>query len=93
MMQKRLLSLLLITVAVLGIGLILSQRQQPVSSDGRAESGPLVPALSSALNDISSVRIRKAKDELVAELSRTESGWVVANRHNYPADISRCART
>ncbi|MBK8067328.1 MAG: DUF4340 domain-containing protein [Rhodanobacteraceae bacterium] len=89
MMQKRLLSLLLITVAVLGIGLILSQRQQPVSSDGRAESGPLVPALSSALNDISSVRIRKAKDELVAELSRTESGWVVANRHNYPADISK----
>lgn len=89
MMQKRLLSLLLITVAVLGIGLILSQRQQPVSSDGRAESGPLVPALASALNDVSSLRIVKAKDELVAELTRTESGWVVSNRHNYPADIGK----
>ncbi len=89
MMQKRLLSLLLITVAVLGIGLILSQRQQPVSSDGRSESGLLVPALASALNDVSSLRILKAKDELVAELTRTESGWVVSSRHNYPADMGK----
>jgi hypothetical protein len=88
MMQKRLLSLLLITVAVLGIGLILTQRQQPVV-EGRAESGDLVPGLASALNTVSSIRITKAKNELIAELKRGEAGWTVANRHDYPADISK----
>ena len=88
MMQKRLLSLLLITVAVLGIGLILTQRQQPIV-EGRTESGPLVPDLAAALNDVSSIRISKAKGELVAELKRSDSGWTVANRSNYPADIAK----
>lgn len=88
MMQKRLLSLLLITVAVLGIGLILTQRQQP-TGEGRGESGPLVPGLAAALNDISSIRISKAKGELVAELTRSDSGWSVANRSNYPADLAK----
>lgn len=88
MMQKRLLSLLLITVAVLGIGLILTQRQQP-TGEGRSESGPLVPGLAAALNDISSIRISKAKGELVAELTRSDSGWSVANRSNYPADLAK----
>jgi hypothetical protein len=88
MMQKRLLSLLLITVAVLGIGLILTQRQQPVV-EGRAESGELVPGLANALNDVSSIRISKASDELVAELKRGEAGWTVGNRHDYPADIGK----
>ena len=88
MMQKRLLSLLLITVAVLGIGLILTQRQQPVV-ENQAESGPLVPELANALNDVSSIKISKAKDEVIAELVRAENGWTVANRHNYPANISK----
>ncbi len=88
MMQKRLLSLLLITVAVLGIGLILSQRQQPVA-ETQAASGALVPELASALNDVSSIRISKAKDELIAHLKRGENGWTVANRHDYPANIGK----
>jgi hypothetical protein len=88
MMQKRLLSLLLITVAVLGIGLILSQRQQPVA-ETQAESGPLVPELAAKLNDVSSIRITKAKAEVVAELKRGESGWTVTNRHGYPANIGK----
>ena len=88
MMPKRLLSLLLITVAVLGIGLILTQRQQPIV-EGRTESGPLVPGLAAALNDVSSIRISKAKGELVAELKRSDSGWTVANRSDYPADIAK----
>lgn len=88
MMQKRLLSLLLITVAVLGIGLILTQRQQPVI-ESQAQTGPLVPDLASALNDVSSIRISKAGDELVAELKRGENGWTVANRHDYPANMGK----
>lgn len=88
MMQKRLLSLLLITVAVLGIGLILTQRQQP-TVEGRSESGPLVPGLAAALNDVSSIRISKAKGELVAELTRGDAGWIVANRSNYLADVGK----
>jgi hypothetical protein len=89
MMQKRLLSLLLITLAVLGIGLILSQRQQPVAQGQQSNTGPLVPGLTSALNEVSSIRISKAGDELIAELKRSASGWTVANRHDYPADIGK----
>lgn len=88
MMQKRLLSLLLITVAVLGIGLVLSQRQQP-ADETQTNTGPLVPGLGSALNEVTSLRITKAKDELIAELKRTENGWVVANRHEHPADFGK----
>lgn len=88
MMQKRLLSLLLITVAVLGIGLILTQRQQPVVQN-EAQTGPLVPGLAEALNDVNLIRITRAGDELVAELKRGDSGWTVANRHDYPADMGK----
>lgn len=88
MMQKRLLSLLLITVAVLGIGLILSQRQQP-AGEPQAQTGALVPGLSAALNDVDSLRISKAGNELVAELKRVDQRWVVANRHDYPADFGK----
>ena len=88
MMQKRLLSLLLITVAVLGIGLILTQRQQS-DVEGHNAAGPLVPGLATALNEVSSIRISKAKGELVAELKRVDSGWTVANRSSYPADIAK----
>ncbi|MCP5476378.1 MAG: DUF4340 domain-containing protein [Rhodanobacteraceae bacterium] len=88
MMQKRLLSLLLITVAVLGIGLILTQRQQPIV-EGVSESGPLVPGLSNELNDIKALRITGAGNALIAELTRKDSGWVVSNRHDYPADFDK----
>jgi hypothetical protein len=88
MMQKRLLSLLLITVAVLGIGLILTQRQQPIV-EGVSESGPLVPGLSNELNEIKSLRISGAGNAVIADLTRKESGWVVANRHDYPADFDK----
>jgi hypothetical protein len=88
MMQKRLLSLMLITIAVLGIGLILTQRQQPIVQ-GSNETGPLVNGLANGLNEVNSLRITKGGDELVAELSRQESGWVLSNRHNYPADFDK----
>lgn len=88
MMQKRLLSLLLITVAVLGIGLILTQRQQPIV-EGVTESGPLVPGLSTELNEVKTVRISTAGNTVIAELTRQEDGWVVSNRHDYPADFDK----
>ncbi len=88
MMQKRLLSLLLITVAVLGIGLILTQRQQPIV-EGVSESGPLVPGLSNELNEIKGLRITGGGNAVIAELLRKDSGWVVANRHDYPADFDK----
>lgn len=88
MMQKRLLSLLLITVAVLGIGLILTQRQQPIV-EGVAESGPLVPGLGNELNEIKGIRISGAGDLVIADLARQESGWVVSSRHDYPADFDK----
>jgi len=87
MMQKRLVALLLITVAVLVIGLLLTQRQQATSN--MEQSGSLIPELSKSLNSVTGIKISKANNELIAELNKKESGWVVSSLHDYPADFSK----
>lgn len=88
MMRKRLISLILITIAVLGIGLFLTQRQQPLS-EGQAEPGPLIAGLNDAINEVNTLKISGAKDQLIAELAKQDGAWVVVNRHGYPADFAK----
>ena len=88
MMNRRLIALLLITLLVLGGGLILNGRQDPTPADASA-SGPLVPALEGKLNDVSTLKIIGANSSVIAELARREDHWVVVGKSGYPADIAR----
>lgn len=87
MAKNRLVFLVPVTAAVLAAGLWMSQGQQ--GSSGAAGSAPLVADLATRINDVSSLKISGAGGALIAELARGESGWTVANRQNYPADVGK----
>ncbi|MFO1495185.1 MAG: DUF4340 domain-containing protein [Lysobacterales bacterium] len=88
MMRKRLISLLLITVVVLLAGLLLTQRQQADSGQGGAD-GPLIAGLAEQLNAVTGLKVTAAEGKLVADLAKRDGGWVVANHHDYPADMGK----
>ena len=71
---------LLVAVALIG------QR----SPDDASRSDTLfAPGLGARFDDIESIVVRKAGDEIVATLNQVEKGWVVAERSGYPADTSK----
>jgi hypothetical protein len=87
MAKNRLAILVPVTIAVLLAGLWISESQQGTESAG--SSAPLIPDLSSRINEVKSLKISGAGGTLIAELARGDSGWTVVNRHNYPADVSK----
>jgi hypothetical protein len=61
------------------------------SQTRRSDEPPLmqavVPGLEAGINAITEVRIRTAGDALQATIRRGESGWTVAERGDWPADV------
>ncbi len=61
------------------------------SQTRRSDEPPLmqavVPGLEAGINAITEVRIRTAGDALQATIRRGESGWSVAERGDWPADV------
>ncbi len=49
----------------------------------------LVPELQQNINQVTGLRVSKAGNQIVADLKRTEQGWVVANKGNYPANTNK----
>jgi len=86
-MTSRKLSILTI-VAVIAViaGLWLAGRQ---TSPPSTESAALYPDLKSEVASITALRIVKAGGTPALEMKRGESGWTVAERHNYPADEAK----
>jgi len=86
MKQQRFLALLLAAVVVLGGGLWLSaRRESPQETQGTA----LLPALAKSVNAVTSVQIRKGAADPAVTLQSTPAGWVVAQRADYPADVTK----
>lgn len=86
-MTSRKLSILTI-VAVIAVvaGLWLAGRQ---NSPASTESAALYPDLKSELASVTALRIVKPGGAPALEVKRGESGWTVAERHNYPADEAK----
>jgi hypothetical protein len=86
-MTSRKLSILAI-VAVIAVvaGLWLAGRQ---TSPPSTESAALYPDLKSELGSITALRIVKAGGTPALEVKRGDSGWTVAERHDYPADEAK----
>lgn len=59
----------------------------------RPEKRMLAPNLADNVNAITAIKITKAGDQTVAELKRGESGWVAANKYDYPADLDKIRET
>ncbi|MFO1350454.1 MAG: DUF4340 domain-containing protein [Gammaproteobacteria bacterium] len=79
--------LLLIVVAAAAIWGVIQIRQKPGVETPPAAAQALYPGLQDKLNDVKALRISKGGNEVVADLKRNEQGWVVANKHDYPANL------
>ncbi len=86
-MTSRNLSILgLVAVLAVVAGIWLAGRQTSTPSQGAAV---LYPELSKQLDSITTVRIVKAGGTPAVELKRSDDGWRVAERNDYPADEAK----
>jgi hypothetical protein len=86
MTSKRLSILAVIAVLAVVAGLWLGGRQTSPSS---TESAALYPELKKELGAITDLRFVKAGGTPALEVKKGDNGWVVVDRHNYPADEAK----
>jgi hypothetical protein len=86
-MSARLASILAVLVLLLGaVALALHRRQEAEKPSDAASLGqPLVKNLQAA--DIAAIAVRDAKGSIT--VVRKDDGWVVAERGDFPADLSK----
>jgi len=73
-------------LVILAILAVIGQREQ----QPQTQSGDMfLPGLMESLDDVRRVEIVGAGEEPVATLERRESGWVVLERGEYPADLTK----
>src|SRR5437868_10925881 len=85
MTPRRLMILGGAAIVALVAALLLST---PRSADRKAADA-LYPGLKDQLNSVTAVRIFKAGDARAVEVHRKDSRWSVAERADYPADVSK----
>lgn len=83
---------LLAAVALAAVALVRGPgRATPGAAAEPAER--FLPGLAGQLDEVSAVRVRRAGGVLVARLERRDDAWVVADRHDYPADAAALRAT
>ena len=87
MTRQRLVTLVALALLVVAGAIWLSQ-QRSLRRDDTA-GARVLPALASALNAVTEVRLIKAGDQTAVTLKRGEANWLVAERANHPADSSK----
>ena len=92
MTRHTLVKLAVGTAVAVVLALWASSSKSPVSEVAGAGSA-LVPGLSGALNDVTTLRVVEAGDKAVVTLQRVEDRWQVAERSGYAADIGKVRET
>jgi hypothetical protein len=87
MTRSRLVILLVLALLVIAAAIWLSG-QRSLRRDDTAGARAL-PALSSALNEVSEIRLVKAGDQTAVTLKRADDHWQVAERAGHPTDSSK----
>ena len=85
-MSKRHFSILFLITVVVAVAVFLVPSR--TGRDSSTEYGRYLPELAKAVNDLSLVRVSAKGGTEVVTLERVESGWVVQESHDYPADWS-----
>ncbi len=87
-MNKHKLAVLGVVAAVALVAALWStQTRRPVQEALAPQS--LVPNLEQQLNDVSTVRIRGAGDQVLATLVRGTDGWTLTEKGGYAVDVSK----
>ena len=89
MRVKPLIVLIVLALAAAAAVLWVTWSPEPLMLTGQA----LVPELQQDINQVTGLRISKAGNQIVADLKRTEQGWVVGNKGNYPANKGKVRET
>ncbi len=84
MMSKRNFSILLVVAILATIAVFLVPTRE--GGEQPDESSLFIPEMAGSVNDLSTVRISSGDGSNPVTLKRTESGWVVQESHDYPAD-------
>jgi hypothetical protein len=87
-MHSKFIRLALVAVIALGLAFWAGTRRQP-SESATGQASELVPGLKAAINDIKTLTIKGAENAVIVTLKRTDSGWVVAEKSDYPADMAK----
>jgi hypothetical protein len=87
MNSQRFLILLTAALLIIGGGLFLSARRS--ATNGEPQGGALYPALAAELGSVNSLSVRKASATPNVTLQRKGENWTVAQRADYPADVTK----
>jgi hypothetical protein len=80
---------LLILFAALGLVALAAWLLSPDDAVSLSEGDVFLPGLAEALNEVTSLTVRRAGDTLLVELERKDNSWLVTNRDDYPANFDR----
>jgi hypothetical protein len=89
MSRQRLVTLLIVALAAISAALYLSTQRNPTSE---VHGLPLLPSLSSELNTVTSLSVLKGSPTPSVTVHKQGDEWTVAERANYPADVSKLRR-
>lgn len=87
-MHSKFVRLALVAVFALGLAFWAGTRRQPDDAVA-VQSSALVPGLKDAINEVKTVTIKGAENAVIVTLKRSDSGWVVAEKSDYPADMTK----
>ena len=87
-MKIKSLVMLVIFLAVGAGGYFLSLSRPSINSSAQIGTA-ILAGLEDSLNEVTEVQIISAGDKIVSTLSRQQNAWVVKQKNNYPADISK----
>ena len=88
MNQHQWVKLLAATAAVVGLAYWVNTSREPQISQ-EAGGAPLVAGMKASINAVTQLRVVAAGDKTLVTLDKSETGWTVAERDGYPADIEK----
>ena len=81
-------SLIILTFIVIAGGIAYYFTALESEKGVSVEDAQLIPDLAQNLGLVTKLTLHRAGNQLLAEVRKSEDGWVVSNRHDYEADIS-----
>ncbi len=90
MNQKTLIGLAVAALVAIVIAFAVNRSNQPRSENGgEAPDAYVVPALKDHVNDVDKVVLIGAESKPIATLTRTASGWSIAEKNGFAADTGK----
>ncbi len=81
--------IILIVFLLIGAGVYFSSTAKNSINTSESIGSEIFSELQSSLNDVSELQVLGAGNQVLSTLLRSETGWFVKERNQYPADISK----